>query len=474
MLISLKQLNEGMNWPVDETNEERQEQLEFYKRIFNGKIDNDITPHFDRVSKVTGNFMDVVSFETRMNYQKKVSIKTVDLLLGETPTVAVKTQTDNDALNDALEDIGFWNIMYECMIDVSRYGNGVLKVYKDTNGKANLSVIPTNFWYPVVDPTNIKEITSHVIAHQYDIEKDSYLKIEIHYKGLYETRLHRLSKTNSYSASNTLKIGELISSYETYTGLTDFAIVPISNITSSDNLYGISDYEDINGVISEIEVRLGQVSKILDKHADPSMQLPSDCIETDDETGMSRIKLGDAFIINSKDSVEPKYITWDGQLEANFNHIKLLFEQLAILSELGSLFIGNGLEKLGNISGVALRKLAFSALAKINRLQMRSRSAIVKSIKLMSQLGLDGVPDLTKERITVRFGDGLPVEWSDLIEQIAMAVQANVMSVEAAIELLNDNASSAQIELELERINKQMKLSAELKQPQVKGIDTNV
>ena len=54
---------------------------------------------------------------------------------------------------------------------------------------------------------------------------------------------------------------------------------------TSDRVYGIDDYSDLDSIISELEVRISQISKILDKHAEPSVQGPSSALVRNPHTG---------------------------------------------------------------------------------------------------------------------------------------------------------------------------------------------
>ena len=53
------------------------------------------------------------------------------------------------------------------------------------------------------------------------------------------------------------------------------------------------------------------------------------------------------------------------------------------------------------ISGAALRKLMISPLAKVNRIRMRFDPALKKAIKLCSQIGGEGIVDLTDKKISI-------------------------------------------------------------------------
>ena len=64
--------------------------------------------------------------------------------------------------------------------------------------------------------------------------------------------------------------------------------------------------------------------------------------------------------------------------------------------------------------------MMISPLAKTNRIRMRFDSSIKKAIKLCSQLGGEGITNLSKEAINIFWNDGLP---SDELEE------ANIMAI---------------------------------------------
>ncbi len=432
-LTSIEDIKPGAPWPLDPDIKARQQELESFQKAFQGKHSDVYRDSFKRITRVIGNFEEVFQYGIIMNYQKKISVKTADLLLGEQPTVKTIDEKDQKRLNDIIKDSEFWNTIYEAVIDNSRFGNGVLTVYNN-DGTPAIDVVPTATWTPVVDPMNIKRITQHVISWVTGEKENKKLHIQIHNKGSYITREYKLITTGYIQD----KIGRLISEEEVKTGLSDFAIVPLSNLTTSDSIYGISDYEDVDSIISEIEVRVGQISKILDKHADPSVVIPESAVDINPETGEAKIRLGSAFIVD-KDSIIPSYMTFNGELEAAFKQVELLLNQLAIISELGTLFLGNGLEKLGAISGAALKKLAYSALAKISRVEKKVTPKIVKALELASEITGKKI-----ENITIAWSDSLPTDLKEIVE-IANLRTGNkpTMTTEDAIKFIDDADSTA-------------------------------
>ena len=119
----------------------------------------------------------------------------------------------------------------------------------------------------MVSADNIKRILYHVIAWTYEEDdgkkKKRYLKAQIHQKGYYEERIFELE---GLTIGRPIKEPMIVK-----TGLNDFAVIQIPNIITSDRVHGMDDYNDIDSLVSEIEVRVSQIAKILDKHAEPSV-----------------------------------------------------------------------------------------------------------------------------------------------------------------------------------------------------------
>lgn len=403
-LTSLDDIKTGREWPLTKELGARQETLEEYKLAFQGDHCSIYKESFKRIGTVIGNFSQVCQYGIILNYQKKISIKTADLLLGEQPSIKAEKPEDQATLDDIMESTDFWSTVYEAAIDNSRFGNSILMVYGQDN-KAKIDIVPTSQWIPVVDPMNIKNITNHIIFWVSGTDNKE-LNMHIHSKGSYDKRRYVLH-SKGYTKD---RIGRLIESEVINTGLSDFAIVPFSNLTTSDSIYGISDYEDVDSIIAELEVRVGQVSKILDKHADPSVVIPESSVEIDPDTGEAKIRLGNAFIID-KDSPIPSYMTFDGELEAAFKQIELLLNQLAVISELGTLFLGNGLENIGAISGIALKKLAYSALSKVSRIEKKVSPRIKQCLKLAAEIEGKNI-----EKLSISWSDSLPTDLKEVVE----------------------------------------------------------
>lgn len=404
MLTNLDFLNVGAKWPP-ESEIQRLLRYEENRKLFENEHADVYAAAFKRIERVIGNFEQVVSYATVVNFQKKISVKTADFLWIEPPKIKAGDDDSPEqlALQEIIDRSDLYNTGYMNTLDVSRYGDGLLLVYKEgTSGR--IDVTQPNIWFKVVNPLNIQRAIYHVLATAIGKKGEKRtLSVQIHSRGSYEERTYSLiegvgqGKTGEHLGPFTSNIVQ--------TGLSDFAVIQIPNIITSDRIYGIDDYNDVDSIISEILVRLSQISKVLDKHADPSVQGPLSSLEKDPATGQWKLKLGNFFARADKEDPPVEYVVWDGQLDAAFKQVEKLIELLAVISEMGTAVFGNAENTGVAASGTALRLRYVSLLAKIKRVSLRYTPALVQALKLCSELG--GTP-LTKAAINVVWQDGLP------------------------------------------------------------------
>ena len=434
MLTDLTFLDEGRKWPPVEESA-RLRRYEENKKLFEGYHHDVYESALKRIERVIGNFNEIVSFTTVLNFQKLMSLKIADLLFGEPPIIQSDDQESVDWIKERSDLV---NTSFMTAIDVSRYGDGVLYV-REEDGNGIIDITQPNMWFQVVSPDNVKKVQYHVLAWQ---EKNKLI-VQIHDKGSIDSRIYNLS---DQSFIKNLESSEIIN-----TGLNDFAVIPVHNIITSDRCYGIDDYGDIDSIVSEIMVRVGQINKILDKHAAPSMQGPASALERDPVSGEWRLKMGTYIPLESGDN-KAEYLTWEGELTANFTMIEKLVNFLYTISEMGSAIFGDTNTRSGQIaSGSALRRLMVSPLAKVNRIRMRFDPALKKAIDLASQIGGKGVKSLTDKEISITWQDGLPGDPKEESEIIKDRIESGTMSVRRAL-MQYDGMSEEDADNELEAI----------------------
>ncbi len=436
MLTNLNWLNPGSVYPTA-TESKRIEKYQINEKLF-------LTEHAEALQKV----FDDLARKTRkknhdittvINYQQLLSKKTADFVCGEPPEI--ETEQDTDKLIKVLEKAGLNSKLYEAVIDISRYGNAIIK-HKDKG----ISAVSPKYWFPIVDATDLKVIKQHVIAYPCDPDgggKMTKLYAEIHDIGKFEQRWYEYDDSVSPA-----KIGTMIGEPTVVkTGLPDFAVQPLTNITHSGSIYGIDDYTLINSIVAKIIWRLHCIDTVLDKHSEPSMSGPDSALSLDPKTGMYFLDLGNYFKRNSNDDPAPEYITWNGNLEAAYKEIETLVELLHMLSEMGQAFT-EGAGEGGAESGRALKLRMVSPRIKAARIVGMNEGAVKRIITQLAQV--NGVP-INYDSLTLHWGDGLPADEVEEIETLSVATgNKPIMSQYSAMKRLG--LSDEQVEAELEQI----------------------
>jgi len=453
MLTDLSFLNPGEKWPpVAEL--DRLDTYDKNRQLFEGGHAQVYSESFKRIQRVIGNFNDVVSYATVMNFQKKISLKTADFLWIEPPKISAgeDESAEQQAIKAIIENSDLYNTGYSTTLDISRFGDGLLLIYKD-GAAGRIDVAQPGNWFVVVDPVNIKRVQYHVLATLGGVKGQEKLTVQIHGRGQYEERIYRIDDSQPATSlvGSAIKVGKYLGTYTSntvITGLTDFAIVQIPNVMTSDRCYGLDDYSDVDSIISEILVRISQISKILDKHADPSVQGPLSALEQDPVSGQWKLKLGNYFARMDKDDPGVEYVTWDGQLAASFTQVEKLINFLAVISEMGTAVFGNAEGTGAATSGTALRLRYVSLLSKIKRISLRYTPALVKAIKLCSQLG--GL-NLSDKDISVVWQDGLPNDEKERadIANVRTGGKPTISQKEAIMYLDGKSDKQAQTSLDL-------------------------
>ncbi len=445
MLTDMNFLQPGKAWPPP-TEVERLTLYDNNRKLFEGKHDQ-VFKDWVRLLREDQQ----ATLEIILNWHKRLSTLWADLLLGEPPRISAgdKNTPEQQAVERLVRDNDLINVAYEVALDVSRYGTGIFKVRFDKRGI--IEAQQPAVWFPVVKPDNVKEIVAHVLAYTYDVEekglfgtrKQTYLKAEIHERGKITTATYLL-RDGMIAAEQERE--------EQETGVDDFLVIPVNNILTTDRITGLDDYSDLDSIIQELEIRVAQISRILDKHADPNMYGPDTALEQDPKTGEWTFRGGGKYFPVGQGEEPPGYVTWDGQLEAAFRQIELLMEQLYILSETSAAAFGQLKSGLAE-SGSALRRLMMAPLAKTNRIRMRFDPALKKVLQLASALEVaQGMPGAVKlENIHITWQDGLPQDDKEAVENEVQRYTAGLSSLESSLKRL-DGLEGEALQQEVERI----------------------
>lgn len=434
MLTNLSWLAEGQPYPP-KSETDRIKRYELHEQLFLSEHPDAWKVDFDRIAREFKKKRKDV--DTVFNYHQLLSKKTADFVCGEPPTV--ETEKNTDEIKTILDKNRFFAKLYEGTIDISRFGDAVLKLAEN-----RLSLASPKYWFPIVASSDLKYITHHVIAYPITPDKDgkmTELYAEVHERGYIQTFVF------AYDADSGIIGKEKKSTERTQTGIDDFTVQILTNVTHSGSIYGLDDYAIINSIVQKIMWRLHCADTILDKHSEPSMSGPASALEQDPKTGLWFLNLGNYFKREGKEDADVSYITWDGNLDSNFKELEILFNQLYTLTEMGQAFMegGGGGEAS---SGTALKLRMVSPRVKAARIVGLNEGTVKNIISMVCRV--NGLP-VDAEDIALHWNDGLP---NDEVEQINTLVTATggkaVKSQYSAMKALG--LSDDEVEAELEQI----------------------
>lgn len=385
-------LQKGLRWPPDA----EKTRLTLYKQNENLFDGNHTAVYTGLLRLFHENAAEHQKIVMCLNWHRRLSTLWPDLLIGELPEIKV-SEGNQKAIDQLLIDTGMWPETYKALIDTSRFGTGPLKAYVDEGGLPHALAVAPSRWFPVVDSSG--KVIEHLLAWQVD----KTLNCEIHRKGEIETRTYQIIDGKIASEAADIEINK--EAKETY-GIDDYLLVPLCNLTTTTNQWGIDDYTSLDPIIKRLETRLTRLGRILDAHSEPAMGVPEEAITRNPETGEAHFDTNLRIFPMGEGQKPPEYITWDGQLDASFKEIEFLMNQLFALSETCPQAFGQSHTGYASAeSGTSLRLRMMAPLKRVERLRLNIDPAIKKVVWLLAKLS---DIDLDPKEISVTWHDGLP------------------------------------------------------------------
>lgn len=395
-----------------------------------------------RITRVIGNFESYISFPVLFNFQRLLSLKTADLVAGEYPTITSGTEEGNEIINEIRSFTDFDNILYSTVIDLSRFGDAIWRKYKtedEGKGKYTFCSWTPMEWFPIASQDGTYQEIKQVLAWPAIIgpeENRNYeLHVQVHEKGFYtfyRFRLEASSIARRALIDGSATIGTLLERKVVRTGLKENAVVHLKPYRVTGTIYGDDDYTPITSIVTELMVRVSQISNILDKHADPALTGPASMLKTDPDTGELYFEKGKFYAIQGEES-PPQYITWNGQLDSAFKECELLINQLYILSEMGAALLGANDGGSQAVSGNALRLKMVNPLAKVRRISNNMTKPVKELFVSLSTSGFEKA--LEFKDISVSWKDGLPNDPREQTELIKLLTgESKIMPLQDALE----------------------------------------
>jgi len=374
---------------------------------------DEIWPDLNRMLREDGKD----SLKTWLGYFWKSTIRCMDFMLGKKILIgSSKPDSPEDkAVKEFVAASDFHQTLFETMVDCDSLGDGLLKIYKDAEGKAVLQSNCPMIWNQISEPGNLRRVQYHVLATKFKKGEQSYLKVEIHSKNDIEHRIYELGDSptkKTHIIGKRLPFADFaeefpdIQEIETH-GLGEFLVIPISNIRTSKDVYGKSSYNDAaKSIAKKLVDRYNQVDRVLDKHSDPNLIGPKGMLELNPITHKPMFRGGGRYFGYKHDPNVPvpdiHYITWDGNLVPAETSIERQIGDLFNELELPPVAMAKDIQG-SVVSGTAYRLMLTPLLAKCGRLERSMTPQAKKAIQLAMRYQGTPVDD-----ITIHVQDAMP------------------------------------------------------------------
>lgn len=342
-----------------------------------------------------------------------------------------------DPLQEFVERARFNSVTREVVTDMSRFGEGLYRVRRK-GGRAHIEATSPQLWYPVVKRGDVRDIQAHVLAWKFTVKEPKWLQgekeqdyifAEIHTPGYIEHRLLYLKGQEIGDLVPDERARELFPDWRSgqqSTGYSGMLVFHVPNMRASNRLHGYDDYKDVEGPLQELEVRLAQASRILDKHADPNMAGPRPTITTSLQGPM--VETGGRYFIVNEGEAFPQFLAWDGQLEASFKEMEWLEEKIYTLSETSP--TGFGISKTGYAeSGTSLKIRMRSELSKAARLRTELDPVAKEVLDCATHIDTE----MERVRPAIEWKEGLPDDPKEQAEIESSRKSAGLTSVKASL-----------------------------------------
>jgi len=423
-----------------------------------------LKPYEDRLKKIITSLNDdnwlSGWFNYCPNYWQLSTIKTADLMIGDKPNI--KYEKKQNKVDEALQYTDFFTKLNEMVFDNDSLGDCIVRPYIDSNSRRNFVSQDPSMWFPVVNPENIKEVKTDVLAwivctHQ-DANNPSRNKYELHAKiqnrGTFSVEYRKYSikrmKIKEYTDQIT---GETFLNYEVYmigrlldtkieTATYSQLVIHIPSITTSRSVYGTSNYERITATVAEIAIRESLASFILDQNSAPRLSAPDSAFVRKGDRWV--LKTGGRNFVVKAGEQAPIYITWDGNLSSNEERIKQLKSELYSLSEMGTVLNHDDINSSQGYEALEVKMI--NPKLKARRMCTRFEAPLKQLIAYL----IDD-KETKEEDISIIFNDGVPATENQTLDMAQKKKNLGVSLRSVLIEYFGLSEEEADAEVEKAR-----------------------
>lgn len=427
------------------------------------------------------------AFEQEIDLPQALSLLWADMIAGRPPRVSAGVfagtsgnaggdQTSakpGDAEETALQRLttDIVSEIHEAITEQSYAGDGVFYAQWSREGGGQVVAYPADQFIPWSVTGDPKKVACYVCFRQEPekmqtiapteeaaLASASLLSVEIHYRGMVRYRRYRVAGGKITNELDPV-LGDGMVADQLLQGVTEFLVQPFKNFGTPGDWRGISDYNAIETLVAEFDVRSSQWGKLNDKFTAPTMHGPASILEHDEENPghwVYKTSPDGKYIPRDEDDPEPGYLVWDPQFQMQLETWDRLLEAFFIASGTNpavfSIFKDSG---GGSLSGIALRLRLARPLQVAGRKRERVEPALRRALLAAQQL--EKAMGDAKYRPTLpvfEWSDGLPSDPKEAAETEAARKNAGLTSTKRAVMRL-DGLSEAEADAEADEIRKE-------------------
>lgn len=431
-----------------------------------------------------------------MNLAGLICKKSADFLFGEQVRVISGgngNKKSQEALDSIVESNGLGITNYESAMSNAYRGDSFYKIRwgQEFGGllpkeqdpfKVIIEQQDAEYVFPEVNFGNAKQIVAYNIAIPTAPKAKGEpwtLAVETHTAGKISYHSYTMlpTITDSYGTPIEWKIESTIGDgEEVVTGVPKPLVVHVANYSTGDSWEGLDDISELVPLFDELNNRLTQLASILDKHADPALAVPSGTLG-EDEFGNPQfnIAVNKVFEIDGQEDAQPRYITWNGQIFEAFQEMDKLIEMILVIAEVPAVVVGMGDSGTSGNSGLAIKFMMNSLLAKVNRKRQYYDKALKEVLNIAQLVEITaGGAKYKLATPLLMFQDGLPKDYMEDANIMATRTNgAQTMSVKTAL-MTFEGLTEEQADAEIKRITEEQESKVEIVKPpvDVMGVDT--
>lgn len=375
-----------------------------------------------------------------------ISEISADLIFGEFP----KISWGNDGTDKKIfEAVGrnFKTDILEAATNVSAVGTLLCYLWK-TEDQVHYKFLSVRNTLYTLDPLTgkIKEVRMFEV------------KVRTENKTIYGVQEHFIDFDGKYKVQyydiEVDKMGEVTkitaTQDETVTNFDFLPFVKIDNMRRLNGTLGISDYKGKEQLFANIDDRIDQINYVLTEHADPWIGLPPGVL---DANGKFNRKQGKMFEKTSTGTNDEITVTaWDARLDSAFEAIDKMIEMVLFTARISPAFAGYAKGGYAE-SGRALKWRMVSTLSMVARKRVYWEEFLKEFFdvffKLSGQFG-----KLDAYALSIEWQDGLPLDDSEVLENVIKAVNGKIMSrltgTERCMEINKKDAEIEQARIQFE------------------------